>query len=210
MADPTTHIAVASLVKKHLGEKVTDEYLLGSLAPDIRTGLENSLERRIKTHFQIKDDDQPILSNFLLKYEACLEDDFVLGYYVHLATDYYWYMQFLPKFCNNTPIHKLSVSDKKKLNKMVYHDYLCINSKIKPASEILSRLVSSKKNLCSLITEINGLNFTEYLEFLKSLTESITNDSGLIFDFKIINDFIDNCSNEIVKNIIDLKGIDKY
>lgn len=213
MADPVTHIAVAHLVKKQLDEPITDDYLLGSIAPDIRTALKNPVNRRVQTHFQDEDDDRPNLTKFLSKYKSYLSNDFVFGYYVHLVTDYYWYMEFLPKFFNDNEIYLLNgfttPYEKSKFMELVYHDFLCINANIEPARDMLASLFDYKGVSDSLITEINAIELPDYLVFLKKLMGGATNESGIIFDFKMVNDFIINSANKIAKDISDVKMIDK-
>ena len=68
------------------------------------------------------------------KYGNRLDDDFVLGYYIHLYTDYLWFKYFVPDFCENGSLYKLDgtkefVDDDKKLY-YFYNDYTNLNIKL--------------------------------------------------------------------------------
>ena len=91
MASTLIHLAVAKEVGKQI-ERSSKEYYLGSIAPDlgkIVTGEKHT------SHFQKPDEETPNLDFFLVKYKDYLKNnDFVLGYYVHLLTDYFWFKYF--------------------------------------------------------------------------------------------------------------------
>ena len=93
MASSMIHMAVA----KELNDKLkrdSKSILIGSIAPDIAKLIG---ENKVRSHFEDRDDDIPNLNKFLSKYKVKLDDDFVLGYYIHLYTDYLWFKYFIPK-----------------------------------------------------------------------------------------------------------------
>lgn len=61
-------------------------------------------------------------------------DDFVLGYYIHIFTDYLWFKYFVPDFYENGIIYKLdgtieNISVDRKIN-YFYNDYTNLNIKL--------------------------------------------------------------------------------
>ena len=105
MASSMIHICVANEVNKII-KKDRKSILIGSIAPDISKLLNQD---KVKSHFlDNSDTDVPNIQRFLSKYEAYLDDDFVLGYYIHLYTDYLWFKYFLPRFANGGYIFNLN------------------------------------------------------------------------------------------------------
>ena len=94
MASAVIHICVANEINKVL-RKDKKQILIGSIAPDLvkRLGMTKK-----ESHFLDNGDDLPNLNRFLLKYFNNFDDDFVLGYYIHLYTDYLWFKYFVPDF----------------------------------------------------------------------------------------------------------------
>lgn len=129
MASAIIHIAVAKEINKSLkmNEK---ELFLGTIAPDISKQIGES---KIKSHFLgNKDNDLPNLKSFLDKYQANLTNPFIMGYYIHLFTDYLWFKYFMPEITNSNDYIKLLNGDKikcskKELTKIIYNDYSNLN-----------------------------------------------------------------------------------
>ena len=130
MASSMIHIAVANELNKTLNRD-NKKLLIGSIAPDIAKLIGRT---KIVSHFQDKDDDLPNLNKFLSKYKSDLSDDFVLGYYIHIFTDYLWFKYFVPDFYENGIIYKLdgtieNISVDRKIN-YFYNDYTNLNIKL--------------------------------------------------------------------------------
>ena len=130
MASSIIHVAVANEINKVI-KKDRKKLLIGSIAPDISKHIGRS---KIESHFQDTDDDIPNLNKFLNKYSNYLSDDFVLGYYIHIYTDYLWFKYFVPDFYNNGIIYKLDGTkaeiDNKEMLKYFYNDYTSLNIKV--------------------------------------------------------------------------------
>lgn len=118
MASAVIHLCVATLVSQKTNKRSL-ELLIGSIAPDIAKYIG---ENKMKTHFQDYNNNLPNLKLFLDKYSNYMNDDFVLGYYIHLYTDYLWYKYFMNKYLNNN--YKLS---KKEFVYYLYNDYTNLN-----------------------------------------------------------------------------------
>ena len=107
MASSLIHMCVAKELNKYL-KKDERQLLIGSIAPDIAKLVNIS---RDKTHFIDHEKNIPNLDRFIDKYKSYLNNDFVLGYYIHLCTDYIWFKSFIPSLIDKNKIIKLN--DKK-------------------------------------------------------------------------------------------------
>lgn len=129
MASAIIHIAVAKEINKDLkmNEK---ELFLGTIAPDISKQLGES---KVKSHFLPNDKtDLPILDKFLDKYKNNLNNPFIMGYYIHLFTDYLWFKYFIPEITNSNDYIKVLSGNKIKctkeeIEKLIYNDYTNLN-----------------------------------------------------------------------------------
>lgn len=129
MASAVIHIAVAKEINKDLkmNEK---ELFLGTIAPDISKQLGES---KVKSHFLLNDKtDLPILDKFLDKYKNNLNNPFIMGYYIHLFTDYLWFKYFIPEITNSSDYIKVLRGNKIKctkeeIEKLIYNDYTNLN-----------------------------------------------------------------------------------
>lgn len=103
MASSMIHIAVASEVNKKL-KRDPAKLLIGTIAPDISKLVG---EPKTKSHFSNDENDNiPIIDRFLNKYKNNLDDDFVMGYYIHLYTDYLWFKYFIENIDYSSIIKK--------------------------------------------------------------------------------------------------------
>jgi hypothetical protein len=130
MASSMIHLVVANELNKKLG-KDHSKFLIGSIAPDLSKLVGDN---KVKSHFLDNDStDIPNLDKFLNKYSYFLNDDFVLGYYVHLFTDYLWFKYFINDIYNEEKnlIYKLNgdvVNCHGEMAVMyIYNDYTNLN-----------------------------------------------------------------------------------
>jgi len=129
MASAVIHIAVAKEINKDLKMK-EKELFLGAIAPDISKQLGES---KVKSHFLLNDkSDLPILDNFLNKYQDNLNNPFIMGYYIHLFTDYLWFKYFISEITNDNNYIKLLnenkiTCSKEEISKLIYNDYTNLN-----------------------------------------------------------------------------------
>ena len=129
MASAVIHIAVAKEINKDLkmNEK---ELFLGTIAPDISKQLGES---KVKSHFLLNDKtDLPIFDKFLDKYKNNLNNPFIMGYYIHLFTDYLWFKYFIPEITNSSDYIKVLSGNnikctKEEIEKLIYNDYTNLN-----------------------------------------------------------------------------------
>lgn len=128
MASAVIRVAVAKEINKDLkmNEK---ELFLGTIAPDISKQIG---EPKVKSHFLTdKDNDLPNLKEFLDKYQNNLDNPFIMGYYIHLFTDYLWFKYFIKEITNNNSIKLLNGDNircnKEQISRIIYNDYSNLN-----------------------------------------------------------------------------------
>lgn len=148
------HLCVAKKLLKNFPN--IDEYLflLGNIAPD---SWRNSNSTKIGTHFQINKDGKSNYDYFYQKYKDKLNNPFVLGYFIHLLTDSYWYSNDLETaFANREkPLdyyEEIGIITSKLM--MIYN--------IKPIKKIDEKLENPVMEL-----ETSGINKT--IEYLNSV-----------------------------------------
>lgn len=132
MASSVIHMAVASEINKKL-KRDSSKLLIGTIAPDISKLVGQN--KSISHFFVSKEVRLPDMEKFLDKYRNNLDDDFVMGYYIHLYTDYLWFKYFLDDFSYCNIINAVDGSvvrliDKKMYVEYIYNDYTNINIKL--------------------------------------------------------------------------------
>lgn len=131
MASSMIHMVVANEINKKLNRD-TYKLLIGTIAPDISKLVG---ETKVKSHFVDGEFDSiPNIDRFLNKYKNYLYDDFVMGYYIHLYTDYLWFKYFLDNVDYSSMITSIDGTkvfcNKDDFIKYVYNDYTNLNIKL--------------------------------------------------------------------------------
>lgn len=194
MASSMIHMAVASEVNKVL-KKDNDKLLIGSIAPDIAKRIG---ETKQKSHFLENDNNEvPDIDRFVNKYKYNLDDDFVLGYFIHLYTDYLWFKYFVPEFYENEYITKLDGTkvkcEGKMFNMYIYNDYTNLNSILLDEYDMdLHIFYREPPVLGNIIEEIP-------MDKIKVIIDTA---SVIIENSKVKKDLIINIDN--IKNFIDM------
>lgn len=127
MASSVIHMCVAKKINETLKIKDENMLLLGSIAPDISKHLGES---KTRSHF-FDDNENVDMNRFLEKYKNKLNHPFMLGYYIHLYTDYLWEKYFLSDIVQNNAIKLLNgetvPQNKETYKKLIYSDYTNLN-----------------------------------------------------------------------------------
>ena len=204
MASALIHIAVAKEINNNL-QMNEKELFLGAIAPDISRQLG---ETKVKGHFLPNaDTDIPILKKFLNKYGDKLTNSFIMGYYIHLFTDYLWWKYFIPEITNSNDYIKLLNGrqvkcNKEEIAKIIYNDYSNLN--ILLIEEYNLDLSLFYENI-----EIPNINFEEIpLDKLHILVNKMgiiieNSKKGYTYSFNIenIKKFIKICTEIIYTDI---------
>ena len=212
MASAIIHLAVANELNKVLN-KDYKSIMIGAIAPDIWKQV-GELSKS-PSHFKDSDDtDIPNLDKFLYKYKDMLKDDFVLGYYIHLLTDYYWFKYFLPSIYNErksilTKLDgtKIYLTDNE-LGEYIYNDYTNINVEVIDAYSLrLDLFYEEVPEFKNIISEIPMDKIDVLMDKMGLIIENSTYNKEYIFDIKSIMNFVEMCVSGITDNLKELEII---
>lgn len=200
MASTIIHMCIAKEMNKKLKKDET-KLILGSIAPDI-----GKLVNIGKTlpHFSTKEDeDIPVFDYFLDKYQKYLDDDFVLGYYIHLYTDYLWFKYFMTEITDKKFITKLDGTvvdvDEDTLCEYVYNDYTNLNIKLIDRYNLdLKIFYNEVPNIKSIIDEIPMDKLNLLIDKAGIILENSTQEKQLIFNIEEVEKFISLCIDIII------------
>ena len=131
MASSVIHICIANEINKTINRD-SKKLLIGTIAPDISKLLG---ETKFYSHFLDNvNNNIPNINKFLDKYGNYLNDDFVLGYYIHLYTDYLWFKYFIPNIIKGNYIKELDGTlvkyTEETFKYYVYNDYSNLNNQL--------------------------------------------------------------------------------
>lgn len=207
MASAVIHLCVAGDINKRLKIKNCNDFLLGSIAPDISKVVNTS---RDLSHFIDRSKSiYPDINKFLEKYK--LDNDFILGYFVHLYTDYLWFKYFIGNikykglitFLDGTKIEY----DKDEFTKYLYNDYTNLNVRLLDEYDLDLSLFSNPIMLPNvLMDEIPVYRLPELLDATSVILENSREKKEYLFDIDSIKEFISYCSEVIFSEIQRLKG----
>ncbi|MBP3840674.1 MAG: zinc dependent phospholipase C family protein [Bacilli bacterium] len=207
MASSMIHIAVANEINKKLNRDKS-KLLIGTIAPDISKLIG---ETKVKSHFQDRNDNIPNLDKFLNKYKENLNDDFVLGYYIHLLTDYLWFKYFMTeiKFEDTNIITKLDGTNVKCNGNMftlyVYNDYTNLNIKLIDEYDLdLKIFYNEIPKLESIIQEIPMEKIGLIVDKAGEIVENTKEHKDFVFNLDNINKFIETSVDIILGNLKEL------
>lgn len=205
MASSIIHICVAKEVNKYL-KRNEKEILIGSIAPDISKQIGRTKK---KSHFLDKQDNIPNINKFLKKYKNHLINDFVMGYFIHLYTDYLWFKFFIPNFIKDKKIYKITgeiveLNDEESL-KLIYNDYTTLNRILLDEYELdLSIFYEELPKIKSIIKEIPMRKLQIIIDKAGIIIKNSTCSKPYIFDKEIINNFIEFSTNYILTKLDEL------
>ena len=193
MASAIIHMAVANEINKTL-KRDNNKLLIGSIAPDISKHLGQS---KLASHFlDDVNNDVPNINRFLNKYKNHLNDDFVLGYFIHLYTDYFWFKNFIPEIYENNYITKLDGNvfkcEGKMFNIYIYNDYTNLNSRLLDEYNMdLSIFYNEIPQLDNIINEIPMKKIKIIIDKMSIIIENSKEKKELIFNINDIKNFIE-------------------
>ena len=205
MASMVIHLCVAKKINEKLKVDENDLFL-GAIAPDISKCLGES---KVVSHFQKTNDNIPILSDFLSKYK--LNNNFLLGYYIHLYTDYIWFKYFLTNIASNNNIKLLDGTiidyNQEKFVELIYNDYTNLNIQLLTKDDIDDKLFYKTVTIPNVkMDEIPVDKLQVLIDKGRKILESATTPKDYVFDIKDIDHFIDVSSNIIYQEIIKIRS----
>ena len=203
MASAVIHLAVANEINKKLN-KDKSKLLIGAIAPDISKIVG---ETREKSHFLDSiDNDIPNVEKFLDKYKKNMNDDFVMGYFIHLYTDYLWFKYFLTELIEKDRITKKDGTVVKlngnMANLYIYNDYTNLNIQLLDEYDMdLKIFYNDLPELSNIITEIPMDKLDLLIDKIGTIIENTKVNKSFVFDITDIKKFI-STSCEIIFNQI--------
>lgn len=192
MASAIIHMVVANEINKKINRD-SDKLLIGSIAPDISKFLGQA---KIKSHFLSDENNNiPNIKAFLKKYINNLDDDFVLGYFIHLYTDYFWFKYFIPEIYRKNFITKLDGTVVKCSGNMqemyIYNDYTNLNTKLLNNYNLkLDIFNNSTPVFANIIDEIPMEKIDIIINQVLLIIENSKTNKDLVFNFENIENFI--------------------
>lgn len=203
MASSVIHMCVANEVNKYL-KKDNSKILIGSIAPDISKQIGMTKE---KSHFLDSiNDSVPNIDKFLNKYKNYLNNDFVMGYFIHLYTDYLWFKFFMPNFIKKDFVYDLNgnkvyLNEEEKLN-YIYNDYTNLNIRLLDEYNLdLGIFYKDIPNIENIINEIPMDKLNIIIQQAGLIIKNTKESKSFIFDIEEINKFIDFSVSDILAQI---------
>lgn len=132
----------------------------------------------------------------------------MLGYYIHLYTDYLWFKYFVPDFCKNGILYKLDgttkkVSDDVKLE-YFYNDYTNLNIKLIDEYDLnLSIFYEDIPPFKNIIKEIPMDKIDLIVNQAGIIIENTKESKSYVFDMNLVNKFIKMSVDCILSNLKD-------
>ena len=210
MASTIIHVAITSELNKKLKRNPKD-LLIGTIAPDVAklVGLDKSL-----THFSTEDEDNiPHLNEFLVKYLNHFDDDFVLGYYIHLYVDYLWFKYFITELVHNDESYVLDIDgnriyyddEDEMFHKYIYDDYTNLNIQLIDEYNIdLTPFYEAKLDFKRIISECPMDKLDILIKNMGDIIMKTKEKKPFSFNVTNVKKFIET-SLEIIEN--DLKEL---
>lgn len=208
MASSMIHIAIANEINKKLNRN-SKNILIGSIAPDIAKLI--GMQKK-DSHFQDTNEDLPHLDRFLKKYIKNFNDDFVVGYYIHLYTDYLWFKYFVPDFYNNGIIYKLNGDIENIKNEMkcnyFYNDYTSLNLNLIDEYNLdLSIFYEEVPKFNNIIKEIPMDQINIIIDQAGVIIKNSKSEKLFVFDMNIVNKFIKMSVEYILSDLVEILNI---
>lgn len=203
MASSMIHMAVASEINKKLNRDQS-KLLLGTIAPDIAKLVG---ETKVKSHFVSDEfDDIPHIEEFLNKYRKNLDDDFVVGYYIHLYTDYLWFKYFIDDIDYSSCITKIDGTrvwcNRDDFIKYVYNDYTNINIELIDRYNLdLKIFYNEIPDIENIITEIPMDRLDVIVNKAGDIIANSKVNKSFLFDVKSVEKFIETATKLILADI---------
>lgn len=204
MASAIIHIAVAKVLKPYLNIKNEKDYYLGSIAPDIAKQIGQT---KHKTHFLYNTKGEiPNIEMFTNKYKNYKDNDFDLGYFIHLYTDKIWFKEFISSLVSNNIVKLLDGTiinaDETEIHKLIYNDYTNLNIQIIDEYELNLNLFYEEFNTPnSKIEELPVDKLNILIDQMGIIIENSKSEKKYIFDIQLIKQFIEHTKKKILEEL---------
>lgn len=197
-----THIEVAKRLNKKLkfkNEKL-EEFMIGNLLADINNGFVvkgiSTIYNHKHTHYE--DNGGITYINFYNQYKDRLNEPIVLGYYVHLYTDYLWNNDFYTRLGKNI---KFCEYTSEELKKIKHDDFKLYNNKYIDNIiniENVNNIVNKSRSISNI--SINYSDVIKVIEFLK--VQNTFNSDYSFYNEKELDELLEDTVNKMLQQII--------
>ena len=203
MASSLIHIAVANEINKKINRD-SSKLLIGTISPDISklVGIHKYI-----THFASEETPSiPNLDSFLNKYKNNLNDDFVLGYYIHLYVDYLWFKYFITEINDKDMIKTLDGKtikcSKEEILNYIYNDYTNLNARLIDEYDLdLKIFYNDIPELNNIIEEIPMDKIKLIVDEAGLIIKNTTVKKDMVFNVENVKKFISLCVDIISSDI---------
>ena len=209
MASIVIHMCVASEINKQIKVKNYSEFLLGAIAPDISRVI--GWSRDLSHFIDRKQNIYPDINKFLKKYGNKLDNDFMLGYFVHLYTDYLWFKYFIKdiKYKGLITLRDGTKIDYEEntFRKYLYNDYTDLNVKLLDEYNLdLSLFYNPVITPNVKMDEIPIDRLQELVDASSVIIENSKSKKIYLFDMTNIKEFVLVSCDLIISEILKKKG----
>lgn len=203
MASSLIHLCVANEINKVI-KKDKSKLLIGSIAPDISKLV--NMDRKT-SHFI--NNGKYDIDAFLYKYKKHLNDDFVLGYYIHIYTDYLWDKYFMSEVYQKNIITKLDGKEVKCYGNMlrmyIYNDYTNLNETLIDSYNLdLSIFYNELPKIDNIIEEIPMDRLDVIINQAGIIIANSKKTKSLVIDITSIQQFISFSTELILSKLTEL------
>ena len=203
MASSLIHIVVANEINKKINRD-SSKLLIGTISPDISklVGIHKYI-----THFASEETPSiPNLDSFLNKYKSNLNDDFVLGYYIHLYVDYLWFKYFITEINDKDMIKTLDGKtikcSKEEILNYIYNDYTNLNARLIDEYNLdLKIFYNDIPELNNIIEEIPMDKIKLIVDEAGLIIKNTTVKKDMVFNVENVKKFISLCVDIIYSDI---------
>lgn len=209
MASSIIHIAIANEINKVLNHDES-RLFIGTIAPDISKHIGES---KNKSHFIDSEENVPDLDAFCVKYKEHFDDDFVLGYYIHLYSDYLWEKYFISQYYRHDYVKTLNdiyiiLPEEEKI-KYIYNDYTNLNIQLIDKYNLdLKIFYNELPEFNNIIEEIPMDKLSTIVDYTGVIVANSKESKAYIFDLDDVARFIQTSVKLIVSDLT-LLGIIK-
>jgi hypothetical protein len=206
MASAIIHICVAKKINEKLNRNEKILYL-GTIAPDLSKHVG---ETKINSHFLTNPlkPEIPNISKFIELYKNDINNDFELGYLIHLYTDKLWFSGFIDNLVLNTSVKLIDgdyvIFEPEEIKKLIYNDYTNINIDLIDYYNLDLKLFYEEFTYpSSKIKEIPMDKLRLIIDQMGIIIENSGKEKNYIFDIYSVTDFIEKSATEIYNYLIE-------
>lgn len=194
------HMEIAKRVNSKLNfkDKELEEFMFGAILADINNGfvIENVSTSYNHKHTHYEENGGITYINFYNLYKNILKEPIVLGYYIHLYTDYIWNNDYYTKVEKTVKMYEKTSEELKRIK---HNDFRLYNTKYNDNNLKISNIdnIIHKSKLIDNIS-INSNDVEEVIKFLNK-------SSNLNTTYKFYSEEeLDRLLDYTIERIIDL------